>query len=286
LARWNGGVGRLVGASLLLLACAGRTEVSGTGSGGGAGFGGSGNTGGGAGGTGGVGALGGSTCVTAEGVRFCGGKQAECGWLDATQCPGGGCAAPYDRELGGDAVAGLCFSDLPDKAIRSCQMCNDGEVCLERKPGQLYCVPEGVCARLWLLGARGVCRYADLGAYDARPLSVLAACPGAAPSARLCGGPCEEHCVGSPCTGRSPDHPQGFCPATDDEWCALSGSDYVYQCSTAFAVCGFFRHAGAANQSAARQYGQCFWKSQCLALAKGLPGGFECYDAEGKLLSE
>lgn len=96
-----------------------------------AGGGGTGATG--IGGSGRVGAIGGSTCRTAEGVRLCGGPNAECSWLDTDTCPGG-CVRPYDRDLGGDALAGVCFSDLPDNGSRPCLACEDGEVCVERAP--------------------------------------------------------------------------------------------------------------------------------------------------------
>jgi hypothetical protein len=268
-------------------ACAGRTGEDGAaGTGGVAGNGGVAGSGGSA-AQGGAGALGGSTCLTAEGVRFCGGEQGECGWLDAGECPGGGCALPYDRERGGDAVAGLCFSDLPDNAGRTCLSCDDGEVCIERKPGQLFCVPESVCARLWLLGARGVCRYADLAAYDARPLPVLAQCPAGNPDGRFCGGPCPKKCPGSfdkPCVGRSPDHPQGFCRPPPSTWCALGASGYVEPCTEGL-VCGVFGHAGEAY-AVARMHGRCLSPEACPVFAQFLPGGFDCYDAAGKLTSK
>jgi hypothetical protein len=265
------------GAIAIAAACAGRTGEDA--SGGAAGAGGA----GGSGGQGGVGALGGSTCLTAEGVRLCGGEHGECGALSNDQCPGGGCAFPFDRERGGDAVAGLCFSDLPDAASRPCLACNDGEVCIERKPGELYCVPESVCARLWLLGARGICRYADLAAYDGRPLPVLAECPTLDSEARLCGGPCPE-CTWSPprCVGRSPDHPQGFCHSSASSWCALDAKGWVKECAKE-ELCGVFRHADD-DSTAARLHGRCFYPDRCLALAQLLPGGFDCYAPEGNLV--
>jgi hypothetical protein len=264
-------------------ACGGRTGGDGSaGSAGGGGAGGSGGTAA----QGGVGALGGSTCVTAEGVRLCGGGHGECGWMNNDECPGGGCALPYDRERGGDAVAGLCFSDLEDAASRPCLHCQDGEVCIERKPGELYCVPESVCARLWLLGAHGVCRYADLAAYDARPLPVLAECPSTEPAARLCEGPCPK-CPWSQssCVGRSPDHPQGFCTSANFDWCALGAKGEYIQACTPGELCGVFRHTGS-DYAVARLHGRCSSADSCLARAQLLPGGFDCYDSEGKLVSK
>lgn len=277
-----------VAAALIALACAGRTGDDGPSSGGQSGEAGAGgySAQGGGGGLGGVGGLGGSTCETAEGVRLCGGAQDECGFIDPSECPGGGCELPYDRERNGDAVAGLCFSDLPDNASRPCFACEDGEVCIERKPGQLYCVPESVCARLWLLGARGVCRYADLAAYDAKPLPVLTSCPPHDPEVPLCGGPCKP-CFGdvsTPCTGRSPEHPQGFCAYYTWDPCALDDSGYLLGCKPDH-YCGVFRHPGA-DYAVARLHGRCAGKDSCLALSTHLPGGFDCYDELGKLVTK
>lgn len=267
-------------AAVVALACAGRTGQDGPSSGGQSGGGGAGNSSA----QGGMGALGGSTCSTAEGVRLCRGEHDECGFIEPSDCPGGGCERPYDRELKGDAVAGLCFSDLPDNASRPCFACEDGEVCIERKPGQLYCVPESVCARLWLLGARGVCRYTDLAAYDARPLPVLASCP--TTETALCGGPCKP-CFGdvpTPCTGRSPDHPQGFCAYYIWDPCSLDDAGYLLGCKPD-RYCGVFRHPGA-DYAVARLHGRCADEASCLALSKHLPGGFDCYDEVGKLVTK
>lgn len=270
----------LAAAWLALIGCAGRTE---TGSGGGsAGLGAAGGTGG----LAGVGGATGDPCRTPEGVRLCGGSAAACGWVGPGECPGGGCARAFDRMLGGESVAGVCFSDLADNGIRSCWGCNDGEVCLERAQGELVCVPESVCAGLWALGAKGVCRYADLSAYDGRPLKVLVECPSLKPGSLLCGGPCES-CSGAgppPCTGRSPDHPQGFCTSSE-KWCALEASGYLQECpknsGTEF-HCGVFR-VSAVDQPVALHYGRCLDKSTCAQLAAELPGGFDCHDQYGNL---
>lgn len=274
----------LSSAMLVAVACAGRTGVD-PGAGGTASGGSGGNA---AAGQGGVGAVGGSACQTAEGVRLCGGEHGECSWLDADACPGGGCAAPYDRQREGNAVAGVCFSDLPDQAMRPCPFCDDGEVCLERKPGQLFCVPEGVCARLWLLGARGVCRYADLARYDARPLPVLDHCPPDGPNTTFCGGACTKQCSlngAAPCVGRSPDHPQGFCSFEGaDDWCALDDKGYVNDCRDN-EYCGVFRH-GDADDAVAKLHGRCLWTPSCLELSSALPGGFDCYDDKAKLVAK
>lgn len=203
--------------------------------------------------------------------------------------PGRGCTRPYDRVLGTEAEAGVCFSDLPDNASRACWGCEDGEVCIEREQGELYCVPESVCAALWQLGVRGACRYADLSAYDGRPLERLAACPDTDPALYLCGGPCPEDCDFGfqeplPCSGRSPDHPQGFCARHVEPLCSLSESGYTYPCSYSDWYCGVYR-VSAEDAPVARQYGRCLTPERCLALSAKLPGGFDCYDESGKLVA-
>lgn len=230
-----------------------------------------------------MGGFGGDPCRTAQGVRLCGGTAASCGWVGPEECPGGGCARPFDRILNGDSTAGVCFSDLADNGSRPCWGCNDGEVCVERAKGELSCVPESVCAGLWNLGAAGVCRYADLGAYDGRPLPVLPKCPSSKPESLLCGGACGG-CpgVGPPaCTGRSPDHPQGFCTSFES-WCAWDATGYLQDCGSDY--CGVFQ-VKAADQPVAFLYGRCLGLSHCQSLADELPGGFDCYDKSGKLVT-
>lgn len=265
--------GSLALAALSLSGCAGRSETDGGDAAGGSA----------GGGLGGLGAFGGDPCRSVDGVRLCGGTAAACGWVGADECPGGGCARPFDRVLGGEAVAGLCFSDLADNGSRPCWGCNDGEVCVEREKDELVCVPASVCASLWELGAKGVCRYADLSAYDGRPLPILSKCPSSKPESLLCGGACSG-CpgVGPPaCTGRSPDHPQGFCTSFE-AWCALSGTEYVQSCAQGY--CGVF-HVAPADQPAALRYGRCLGLPYCEMLAEELPGGFDCYDKSGSLVT-
>jgi hypothetical protein len=238
-------------------------------------------------GNGGVSGMGGSPCATPEGVRICGGTSDQCAWVGSDECPGGGCARPFDRILGGDAAGGVCFADLPDWGNRACWGCHDGEVCIERKQGELMCVPESVCAALWQLGVRGACRYADSSAYDGRPLLRLPSCPDPSAGLRLCGGPCDEDCQFAqlaPCAGRSPDHPQGFC-FIPGGLCSLDESGYTRPCPavSSSSYCGVYRVSDA-DAPVARQYGQCLADYKCLALSAKLPGGFECYDADASLV--
>jgi hypothetical protein len=281
------GLGIGVGLTLIgLAACGGQSSEDGNG-----GYAGSGAGGTGDGGVGGAAGWAGSPCVTPEGVRICGGTSNECGWVVAEECPGGGCARPFDRMLGGEAEGGLCFSDLPDNGSRACFGCEDGEVCIEREPGELVCVPESVCWALWQIGVRGACRYADLASYDGRPLLRLPSCPDPSPPSYMCGGPCPEQCDGffhNPCSGRSPDHPQGFCFYVNDSGlCSLAGGGYTLECnqvSSGDRYCGVYQ-LSELDAPVAHQYGQCLSDDTCLALSAKLPGGFLCYDPEGKLVS-
>lgn len=267
-------------AALAAAACSGRTVIEGAG----------GSAGGGAssGGAGGVGS-GGQPCATPEGVRLCGGTASECAWVPPDACPGGGCTRPYDRLLGGPAQGGACLSDLADNASRTCMNCDDGEVCLERRQGELYCVPESVCAGLWRVGVRGVCRYADLSAYDGRPLATASACPTSVPKPRndlRCSPPCTTRCTTSPCTGRSADHPIGLCLGlriSSKDYCALDGAKYTSPCDWHQSYCGFFR-VSAADRVVASQYGSCLRIDTCLWLSSHLPGGFDCYDEQAQLV--
>ena len=270
-----GALAAAVAAIALSFGCSGRVVQLGPDGGGGSGGSGGGWSGG-----------GGLPCVTPDGVRLCGGTQNQCGWVGNDQCPGGGCLRPYDSQLGGPAKAGICYSDLADNGSRPCWGCKDGEVCLQRKQGEYICVPESVCADLWTMGVRGVCRYADLGAYDGRPLPRLSSCPSTDPNLLLCDGPCSSDCSGLPCSGRSPDHAQGSCFISQTP-CALGPSGYTQPCPPVNPspqdYCGVFHHKSA-DMSVARQYGQCLGTDTCLALAKKLPGGFDCFDTSGHLV--
>jgi hypothetical protein len=269
-------------ALIALAACSGRTASDGEGGSNPGGTGGAGNGGVGAGG------FGGSPCLTPEGVRICGGANDECAWVGPDACPAGGCARPYDRTLGGDAAGGVCFSDLADNASRACWGCEDGEVCVERELGELVCVPESVCAALWQIGVRGVCRYADLSSYDGRELFRLSTCPDSSSASAMCGGPCANDCeafLHQPCSGRSPDHPQGFCFGTL-ALCSLGAAGYTQPCEGVLAdyYCGVYQVSDA-DAPVARHYGQCLTEDACLRLAAKLPGGFLCYDSDASLVN-
>lgn len=269
----SGGPGGVGGAS-------GVAGISGAaGVGGGAGTAASGGTAGAAGGAAGAGS---GPCETPEGIRLCGG---ECDWLDAEDCPAG-CSAVYDRAAAGDSPFGLCFADLTDLGNRPCFACRDGEVCVQRARDVAVCVPESVCAGLWALGARDVCRYADYASYDGRPVpEPPASCPaepdGQQDPGQMCGGACGACLLADeyPCTGRSPEHPQGFCRSYEGSCRAAAGDN---DCADTW-LCAVFR-VPTPDAPTARASGHCFGRDTCLELAVTLPGGVDCYDAAGNVV--
>lgn len=227
---------------------------------------------------------------TVSGVRICGG---ECRWLDNAQCPGGGCTAL--TALDGTALSvGICWSDTPEGHL-ACAACGDGSACMQRGSAGLVCVPASVCERLWELGSRDVCRYADKERFDGRPLPIPSGCPAGA-SPITCGGACPACALGTAhrCVGRSPDHPFGVCPpipstadpnsAASIPTCSLTGSTYAEPCPPSSGqshyVCGVFRTPGS-EQDVAKQYGLCMGQDLCVATGSALPGGMDCFDASG-----
>lgn len=228
----------------------------------------------GAGGAGGAGV----TCVTHDGVRMCGGTDAQCPSLPPPECPGYGCTDTYRLEDGTAASAGVCWADFPNVVSDGCSTCPDGMVCAEREPGWLVCVPETVCAALWELGERDVCTYADKARYDHRALPEPAGCPKT--GSGLCGGGCGD-CRYGRCTGRSPRHPYGFCTGaflseirrcvvggTGDDGCLSDNACAVFQ-------------VPAEDETTARRYGVCLSRDYCGIVASALPGGLHCYDQAG-----
>ncbi len=234
------------------------------------------------GGTGGAAGVGGGagetgSCVTPSGIRLCG---AGCGWLDAPDCPGLGCAKGEDINTGKAVDAGVCLPDIGGDITGQCWDCPDGDACFDQHGVGLVCVPEEVCRELWLLGVKNVCRYADKSAYDARPLAAPGSkCPDAY---HMCGGPCP--CAGPPltCTGRSADRRFGLCTDTDSPYvrCEVQTGQWN-GCATGY-TCGVFKNAG--DQPAALAYGVCMGADGCRYLRAHLPGGFLCYDPNGNEL--
>ena len=216
------------------------------------------------------------SCETDDGVRMCGGP---CRWLDAPECPGYGCTPAHAREDGAASDAGVCWADAPSEVAELCNACPDGMVCAQRRPDELVCVPESVCAALWDLGATDVCRYADKSAYDHQALVEPATYP---LSGRFCGGACGD-CSGIlRCTGRSPAHPYGFCAhwtGTDVDRCGVGEKSQDPACSPNY-LCGVF-DVPVGDEAAARRYGVCMTEESCFAIAAELPGGLRCFDAAG-----
>ena len=110
------------------------------------------------------------------------------------------------------------------------------------------CVPESVCAALWQIGVRGVCRYADFTS--------------------------------------SPDHPQGVLFSRVRPLQCL-GWDRRQPVRRRFSGPLLRRvyEVSDADAPVAHRYGQYLPKTPCLELSTMLPGGFLCYDAQGKLVS-
>lgn len=237
---------------------------------------------GGSGGTAGAAGTGGQTgsCVTPSGVRICG---AGCGWLNAPECPGLGCARAADITTGKAVNAGVCLPDIGGDITQQCWDCPDGDACYDQQGVGLVCVPLEVCRELWLLGVKNVCRYADKSAYDGRSLATPGSqCPS---SLYLCGGPCG---CGPPqtCTGRSADRKYGACLASDSTAfvrCEVDSGKSNTCDPVAISTCGVFKDAPA-DQAVARSYGVCMDSVDCLYLRAHLPGGFLCYDTHGNPL--
>ncbi|CAN5572496.1 hypothetical protein BH09MYX1_BH09MYX1_29590 [soil metagenome] len=206
-------------------------------------------------------------CTSAEGVRLCGGACTE-----PFACPGRGCTPPLAFD-GSPATVGVCWADAPS-VIRPCNLCHDGEGCLERESGEHYCVPIDVCLALASAGERDVCRYPDLTPYVPRlGPSDAATCPDQPnDGAFLCGGRCSA-CAGDTCRGRSPSHPLGIC-GRSPEPNAACGEPF---CKGGSYLCGVFE---GGDPVLARKYGHCMFPKECIASAK-LIKGFHCELADG-----
>lgn len=231
----------------------------------------------------------GASCATPDGVRLCGANV--CSWLGPDLCPGLGCAKLADRDTEAPVDAGVCLSDLPDGAVRArCGLCQDGEVCVDQAGIGLVCVPESVCASLWRLGARNVCRYADMSAYSGRPLAEPgSACP-APPSPstawyHLCGGECA--CARSNrevCTGRSAERRFGICVEQEGPARPCGATPGVgNDCWSVYPICGVFAVPDA-DRAASLAHGNCMDPDECRYYRDHEPGGMWCYGASGELL--
>ena len=233
------------------------------------------------------------------GVHLCG---EGCPWLatpdaatpaDASGiCPGYGCLSPEDTlSFAPVAEAGVCWAESEATAKYLCGTCNDGEVCVQRSPSELVCVAEDVCRALWTLGVRDVCRYADFRPYDGRALpEATASCPiitGATGPQVICAATCPPCPNSERCVGRSPDHPFGLCnnqllglgdpQPSDFQTC---GACFASLPPTADWVCAVFDTAPA-DEAAARAGGFCMPRKDCLTASAALPGGASCFDRSG-----
>ncbi len=231
-------------------------------------------------------------CMSADGVRVCGGDE-DCPELAPPECPGFGCTSALDRDDFEPSVAGVCWADVDGAAGLQCHACRDGEACVQRYPDQLVCVSVTVCEALWDLGARDVCRWADKSRYDHQPLPPAPSTP--CPEGEhgfMCGGSCGDCQDDERCTGRSPSHPYGICafhakagpnPEVQVPRCIMNEQgDVIESCSqpSSSPLCAVFETAPE-DASAAHRYGVCLFDVVCLHLAEVLPGGLRCYDVHG-----
>jgi hypothetical protein len=212
-----------------------------------------------------------------DGIRICG---AGCPSLGDT-CLGFGCTAADDIASFVPSTAGVCWADAPDVTATLCGKCTDGDVCIQRGPNQLVCVPESVCFNLWQRGVSDVCRYADLTPYTGSALSSEGGCPfddGYAPI--VCAGSCASCADGAVCEGRSPSHPYGLCRSTNTE----DDCDQCMQVPNQNQACAVL-NVNVADLPVAKTFGGfCMDRPRCLAVAKALPGGMTCFDASWNIL--
>ncbi len=235
-----------------------------------------------------------------DGVRLCGDGCPDLITPDSSTfdieagnvCLGYGCLPTKDIQHFTSQSAGVCWADAQSIAKYPCGTCNDGEVCVQKSPSDLVCMPEDVCRALWTLGVRDVCRYADFHPYDGRPVATPAqACPFVAKDGpqRVCSGACPP-CPGvERCVGRSPDHPFGLC--RDDFVGGLEPQPSAFPpCKTCLATlpsdagygCAVFD--GSDNAALAHAGGFCMPVKDCLQIGKLFPGGMSCYDGSGNRL--
>jgi hypothetical protein len=222
-------------------------------------------------------------CSTPEGVRICGGTR-DCPRLTAPTCAGYGCS---QTDPGGNA--GVCWSDLPDKAAQLCNACSDGKVCVYRGPSELICAPPDLCQLLWEDGDTAACTYADKSAYTEAPLpSSSGPCPGGLGGESggylICDGACGD-CgpLGLPCVGRSSGRPFGICPSLDPTGsqrtfatCSIVSGHSTACPGNAQYSCAVFV-VDPANQNVAQEYGLCVPAPLCQKIAAVLPGGLDCF---------
>lgn len=196
----------------------------------------------------------------AEGIRFCG-EHDLCPPFGFPECTGVGCTPAGDRSNQESLEIGVCWPDIPSWVNSPCIACDDGEVCVHDDASGLFCVPFGVCAKLWELGATTACRYADKSAFTNAPLAVSLSCP--EPDNAFCGGACEPCPLEFPCVGRSATKPLGICVEAFGGIYQCSASD-PSPCSTTGDICALFR-VDPADQPFADRFGVCVQSDVCAA---------------------
>ena len=210
-------------------------------------------------------------CVSASGIRACGGPK-QCG-----TCPPVdglpeelGCLKSVESEVG---ICGAWSQELPD-ALRGSRRCipggREGTLCAREflptylEDPRIFEIGHEVADLLVANGSGYRVRNDDLSVYTGEPPSALSTCPDL-PVFKGCGGACGD-CGNASCTGRGPKHPVGLCITTALTPCP---------CADPSTSCFSYR-VEPSVQADADNYGICLASADCLALATALPGGGRC----------
>lgn len=212
-----------------------------------------------------------TACSTPEGYSICGG---------ASSCHGidGGCVGYCDLMIA-DGGIGLCFLSAGNNIewMQPCDVCADGDVCAASgKSDELLCAPFNAARVYEENDASSWIRYSDKGLWTGDPLPLPSECP-SIPGVPTCGGNCGGCSPGEKCVGRSPLHPYGLCVAeslgtNSSNGCSVGAVPHA--CPGGLGCFTFVVQAEA--QPLADIYSFCMPNDQCLAAAKGLPGGGKC----------
>jgi len=218
---------------------------------------------------------GGASCEP-DGVRLCGAPCPDPAAIP--DCPGDGCTPVAQRDSLVATDMGLCWPDLNDWVNAPCIACREGEVCVHRADGGLWCVPRGVCDALYAFGEVDVCRYVDKTPYTGAP---LAGAPGCLDGVALCGGGCGPCVPGDHCAGRSASQAFGICVnslISDPTQCSPTLPNLRDACHPDLELCAAFI-TEPEDQALANEYGICVDRDRCLIAAGA--GILRCFDGAG-----
>jgi hypothetical protein len=208
-------------------------------------------------------------CASPTGQQVCGGPN-QCPFGDGKECA---CIPTVTTN-----VLSVCATS-PGLTAESCQLANDGRVCVEvggvqPSPGWGPGTGELELGLLFLKnGASDRVRYADFGLFDGTALPEPSTCP-TLQSAQMCGGNCGSCAQNEICHGRSPLHPYGFCVPHETE--LKNTCRPANPCGSTADGCFLFK-VQAEAQAVADNYGLCVPKAMCKELAsQTYPGGGTC----------